>query len=213
MQAAEEGSKEWESAREKWQSAVQEFNSTLEEGLENAKSKFENSIKDIFDKLNNSLTNGMGLDFVNTQWDLINKNADRYLDTINTTYGIRELEKKYIDSINKTDNVAAQQRLQKVMDEQLGNLKERDRITQYDLDRANKLYEIELARINLEESQRNKSQMRLRRDSQGNYTYQYTADENEISEKEQDLADVRNSLYNLDKEAYKNNLNDIYSLQ
>lgn len=67
MQAAEEGSKEWDSAREKWQNAVNQFNSLLEEGLKNAKTKFENSINDIFKKLNESITGGMGLDYVNTQ--------------------------------------------------------------------------------------------------------------------------------------------------
>ena len=211
MQAAEEGSKEWESAREKWQDAVNEFNSILESGLENAKTKFENAINDIFKKLNDLLTGGLGLEYVNTQWDLINKNADRYLDTINSTYAIRELEKKYIDSINKTNNVATQQRLQKVMDEQLENLKQRERLTQYDVDRANKLYEIEMARIALEEAQKNKSQMRLRRDSQGNYSYQYVADDAAISEAEDQLSGLYNDLYNFDKERYNSVLNDIYS--
>jgi hypothetical protein len=193
-------------------SAVNEYNSILEEGLENAAKKFENAINDIFQKLNNSLTGGMGLNYVETQWDLINKNADRYLDTINATYAIRELEKKYTDSINKSDNVAVQQRLKKVMDEQLGNMKERERITQYDVDRANKLYELELARIALEEAQQNKSQMRLRRDSQGNYTYQYTADKNAVGEAEDQLQNAYNDLYNFDKERYNTILNDVYTI-
>ena len=118
MQAAEEGSKEWESAREKWESAVQEFNNILEQGLENAKNKFENAINDIFKKLNESITGGLGLDYVKTEWDLINENADRYLDTINKTYGIKELEKKYQKSINDTKQISIQQRLQKLMNEQ-----------------------------------------------------------------------------------------------
>ena len=96
------------------------------------------------------------------------------------------------------------------MEEQLTGLKERDRLTQYDVDRANKLYEIELARIALEESQRNKSQMRLRRDSQGNYSYQYVADDAAISEAEDKLNGLYNDLYNFDKERYNDTLNSIY---
>lgn len=212
MIAAEEGSKEWESAREKWQNAVNEFNSILEEGLENAKAKFENAINDIFDRLNKSITKGMGLDYVNTEWDLINQNAERYLDTVNATYAIRQLEKKYINDLNKMDNTAAQQKLKTLMDEQLANLKERERITQYDIDRANKLYEIELARIALEEAQQNKSQMRLRRDSQGNYSYQYVADNDAVAEAEDKVNALYNDLYNFDKERYNNVLNDIYDI-
>ena len=154
----------------------------------------------------------MGLEYVQTQWDLINQNADRYLDTINKTYGIRELEKKYQDAIKDNDNVAVQQRLQKVMDEQLKGLRERDRLTQYDLDRANKLYELEMARIALEEAQRNKSKMELRRDSQGNYSYRYTADQDAISDAEAKVQELYNSLYNFDKDRYNQVLNDIYDI-
>jgi len=210
MQAAEEGSKEWESAREKWESAVQEFNNILEQGLENAKNKFENAINDIFKKLNESITGGLGLDYVKTEWDLINENADRYLDTINKTYGIKELEKKYQKSINDSKQISIQQRLQKLMNEQITQLKEKDRLTQYDLDRANKLYEIELARIELENAAANRSEMRLRRDSQGNYTYQYVANQAAIDEAQNKLDELYNSLYNFDKERYNQVLNDAY---
>ena len=211
MKAAEEGTKEWESARDKWKEAVKEFNSILQEGLQNAIDKFKNAINLIFKNLNNSLTGGLGLDYVQTQWDLINKNADRYLDTINATYSIRELEKKYIDSINKIDSVSKQQKLRKVMEEQLAAVKEKERLTQYDIDRANKLYEIEMARIALEEARNNKSQMRLRRDSQGNYRYQYTADLDAVKKAQDDLDNLYNSLYNFDKERYNAILNDIYT--
>jgi hypothetical protein len=153
----------------------------------------------------------MGLDYVNEQWNLINQNANRYLDTINKSYGIRALERKYTDAINKSTNINAQQKLKKIMDEQLEDLKQRDRLTQYDLDRANKLYDIELARLALEEAQMNKSQMRLRRDSQGNYTYQYVANDDKIAEAEAKIEDLYNQLYNFDKERYNAVLNDAYN--
>ena len=121
MQAAEKGSEEWEKAKENWVKAVNEFNNILEEGLENAKNKFQNAINDIFKNLNNTVTGGMGLDYVNEQWNLINQNADRYLDTINKSYGIRALERKYTDAINKSTNINAQQKLKKIMDDQLEN--------------------------------------------------------------------------------------------
>jgi hypothetical protein len=52
--------------------------------------------------------------------------------------------------------------------------------------------------------------MRLRRDSQGNYSYQFVADEDSIAQAQQDLLAVQNSLYNLDKDQYKENLDEIY---
>jgi len=95
------------------------------------------------------------------------------------------------------------------MEQQLAYLKDKEKLTQYDVDRANTLLQIEMKRLALEQSRNNKNRLRLRRDSQGNYTYQYTADTEAMNKAEQELADARNSLYNSDKAAYVDNLNDI----
>jgi len=72
------------------------------------------------------------------------------------------------------------------------------------------MLEVEKARMALEDARNNKTKMRLRRDSQGNYTYQYVADEEKLGELQQALADAQNDLYNQDKEHYKENLNTLY---
>jgi hypothetical protein len=54
--------------------------------------------------------------------------------------------------------------------------------------------------------------MRLRRDSQGNYSYQYVSDADAIAQAQEELAEAQNSLYNLDKDQYKQNLDDIYDI-
>jgi hypothetical protein len=64
----------------------------------------------------------------------------------------------------------------------------------------------------LEEAQQNKTQLRLRRDSQGNYTYQYTADEDEIATAQQELSDLYNQLYNMDADQYRSNLDELFSI-
>jgi hypothetical protein len=51
--------------------------------------------------------------------------------------------------------------------------------------------------------------MRLKRDSQGNYSYEYVADEGAIGEAEANLAAAQNDLYNFDLDRYKSNLNDM----
>jgi len=63
------------------------------------------------------------------------------------------------------------------MNEQLNQLKAKDKLTQYDVDRAEKLLEIEQARAQLEDTRSAKTSLRLKRDSQGNYSYVYTASE------------------------------------
>ena len=171
-----------------------------------------NTINKIFDELNNKVTGGAGLDYVSEEWELINKNADQYLDTINSLYGIQSLENKYLDAIDKTDNLSAQRKLNDLMNEELDALREKDKLTQYDIDRANMKYEIALKQIALEEAQQNKSTMRLRRDSQGNYTYQYVADNDQIGQLQDELTALKNELYNFDLEHYRDNLDQVLEI-
>ena len=135
-----------------------------------------------------------------------------YLDKINQMQGIRSIEKKYIDAINKTNSAAAQQKINKLMQEELEDLNSRDKLSQYDLDRAEKKYQILLAQIALEESQANKSQMRLRRDSQGNYSYQFVANNDEINKARDEVEKLYSDLYNFDKDAYRNNLEEAQNI-
>jgi len=51
--------------------------------------------------------------------------------------------------------------------------------------------------------------MRLKRDSQGNYSYEYVADNGAIEDAQANLATAQNDLYNFDKDRYKSNLDDM----
>jgi hypothetical protein len=176
-------------------------------------SKYESAISGIFSKMTTSLTGGSGLDWLETQWGLIQDYSDKYLDTINSAYAIDSTRRKFEDAINdNSGNLKAQQEINDLMEEQLSILEEKEHLTQYDVDRAEKLLDIELKRIALQNAQQNKSTMRLRRDANGNYSYQFVADSDAISEAEQELADARNELYNFDKDAYAQNLQNFYDL-
>ena len=212
LDALEEGSDAWESAKEKWADAVKDLNDLIEESIENLQDKYLNAINLIFQNLNNQVTDGLGLDYIEEEWNLINQNADQYLDTINSLYEVQKLESKYLDALDNTDSVSAQRQLKEIMDEELSNLRERDKLTEYDVERANKRYEIALKQIALQEAQQNKTKMRLRRDSQGNYRYEYVSDADQVGQLQDELNDMYNSLYNFDKARYQDNLNQLYSV-
>lgn len=212
MAAAEEGSDAWNTAKENWLSAVDEWNSAIETAIQNLQDKYLNAINAIFQNLNNNVTGGMGLDYVESEWDLINQNADQYLDTVNAIYKVQELQNKYLDAIDNTDSPAQQKKLNDLMKQETDYLREQDKLSEYDLERANLKYELALKQMALEEAQQNKTQLRLRRDSQGNYTYQYTQDDDQVASIQQEIADLYNQLYNLDAEAYRGNLDEIYNV-
>ena len=197
---------------ENWKSALSDINSYIENWADTLTEKYENAIDLMIQKLNNSITNGTGLDYVETQLDLMNENADNYLDSINAAYEKQSLVNKWQDAIDDASSVTTQERLTQLMQEQMEVLDEKGQLTQYDVDRAEKEYEIALKQVALEEAQQNKSKMRLKRDSQGNYSYQFVSDEDEIRQAQQDLAEAQNALYNFDKDAYQENLDNIYSV-
>lgn len=212
MASEEEGSEAWESARENWLSSVGELNSAIQASIQNLQEKYLNTINEIFENLNNKVTNGLGLDYANQEWELMNQNADRYLDDINSIYEIQSLANKYQKSIDEMSSASAQNRLNELMEQELTMLKEKDELSKYDIERANLKYEIALKQIALEEAQQSKNTMRLKRDSQGNYSYQYVADEDKISGLQQEMSELYNQLYNMDKDAYQGNLDELYGV-
>ena len=212
MDTLEEGSEKWEKAKENLIAAGNEWRALAEQNLQLITDKYLDAVNTIFDNLNNKVTSGAGLDYLSTEWELMNKNADRYLDSVNSIYSIQTLQNKYNEAIDGTDSITQQKKLKDLMEDELAVLKEKDKLSQYDIDRANLKYEIALKQMALEEAQQNKTQLRLRRDSQGNYTYQYTADEEEAAKLKQELSDLYNQLYNTDTEKYRSNLDELYSI-
>ena len=201
----------YEDMKNELKESTDDFYSSIEEQIEAAKNVYVNIINKAMADMEKMFTGGKGLSYINEEWDLINKNAERYLDTVNSTYEVQALEAKYMKAMDSTSNLNVQKKLNKIMEEELEALREKDKLSQYDIDRANKKYELTMKQIALEEAQANKSTMRLRRDAQGNYSYQFVANEEEVSDAQQDLLTAQNDLYNFDKERYQQTLDDALS--
>jgi hypothetical protein len=85
------------------------------------------------------------------------------------------------------------------MEEQLKLLEDEEHMSQYDIDLANSKLLILQKQIALEDAQRNKNQMQLRRDSQGNYRYVYRANQNDIAKARQEYLEAVEEGYELSK--------------
>lgn len=197
--------------KEAYLNGVSDINSAITQSIQNLKDQYSNAIAEIFDNMEKEMTNGKSFEYLDTQWDLMKKKANLYLDTVNSAFAVKNTEYLYNQALNDTKGLRSQQQLKKVMNEQLTILKQKDKLTQYDVDRAQKVLGIEKARIALEQARNNKTQMRLKRDSQGNYSYQYVADQDNIGQAENNLAKAENDLYNFDKENYEKNLEQAYN--
>ena len=203
---------------EEYRNTLENYEEALESAAELIQTEFENAVNLQLQKFDEALgtlnSNGdaIGTMGIKTQWEIDTNNAEKYLDTVEKTYGIQDFANKVKTSIADTNSISAQKKLNNLLDDQLEKLREKDKLTQYDLDRANALYEIELKKIALEEAQNNKSQMRLRRDASGNYSYQFVADQDGIAQAQQELLEAQNNLYALDKDTMKERQEELWDV-
>ena len=200
LAAMEEGSEEWKTVNEYITDAQQELLEKTSDTVEEMLEMYERGVQDILDKWIGSTGMGDDLDWIAEEWELINRNADYYLDDVNAAYEIQKLQGKYLDLLDNANGLDVQNQITQQMAQQLAYLREKDKLSEYDVQYANAQLEILQKQIALQEAQRNKSQLQLRRDNQGNYSYVYTADENDTRAAQGDLLDAQNNAYNLSKD-------------
>ena len=208
----EEGSDQWKEVNNKIVESQQKLDELVESSVENLQKIYENTVKKSLKTWTSNLFNGESyIDWVADQWELINRNADYYLDSTNKAYNIQKLQSKYLDLLDNASGLDIQHKITEQMNQQLDLLRNKTKLSQYDVEYANAQLDILQKQIALEDAQRNKSQMKLRRDSQGNYSYVYTANEDDIRSAENDLLDSKNNAYNLSKDQIKQTQSDALS--
>ena len=189
-----------------------ELNSAIEESLQLLADEYSNSVSSILSNFAKGLSGGLGLPEIEKEWKRINEEADLYLDKTSATFQVTKLQSQYMEAINKADSTQVKQHLNEIMNKELELLREKDELTQEDLERATKRLDIELKKIALEEAQRNKSTMKLQRDAQGNYSYVYTADESKVSAAAEELRAAQEDFYESSRNSLKENKDQFLSL-
>lgn len=220
VETTEEGSKEWKTyvealtkSTEEYRQATADLDSTLKETLEDIKSWYENSINKVTDALDKSLSGNLGLDLMEKEWKLIDDAASDYYDNVERWYNMEDYTKQLNDAANAIGLSAQNQaKLVEFRDKELEQLNAKEKLTQYDIEESKARLEILKAQLALEDLQQNKSKMRLRRDNQGNYTYQYTGDEAAIEQAENGLLTARRNWYEIVKKRYQETSNKIIEI-
>lgn len=198
---------------ELWQDAQQGLNDKVTEYIELLQNDYKNTISDIISDLEKSITGGAALDEVKEQWELLKEQSEKYYDDVERIYELSSLASKYENSIINTSNLENQQKLQEMYNKEMKYLENKKFLSEYDLQVANAKYDMTLKQIMLEEAQQNKTSMKLTRGADGNWSYQYVADEDDIASKQQALLDATSQYYQITKEGYHQNLEDMMSAQ
>ena len=187
-----------------WIESANSVVSAVEKAQQAIIDTYNKNIERILDDLDKKLTGGKGLQKLKEEWQLATDIQDDYFDNVDKIYQTEKLENAVRQALKENqDNPKAQKALNKFLQDEVDLLKEKDKLTQYDIDHANKALEIEQKRIALQDSRNNKTKLRLKRDAAGNYSYQFVADETESENKLQELKDLKHQLYTIDKEKLK----------
>lgn len=175
--------------------------------LEDAKSKFQNTIDAILkatDLAFKALVDANGnlilsFDEVAKDFNYWNEQQGWYVSTAKELYEVSKINRQIDDSIADSTTATSKERLKALRDE-INAYAEKNRLTEYDIEMNELQYKMALAMQNLEDNQNAKSTVRLTRDENGNYGYQYTANEDDVSAARQNFEDVLQQINELSYE-------------
>lgn len=207
-----EESEAYQEAYEKMRDCEQDLNDAVLDRINLIKDQYQNAISSTIDVLEKQMTGGSTLDYMQDQWDRLKESADLYMDATEKAYNTETFKANVDQAIADTKSVKAKQKLLEFQEKELKALREKKQLTQYDIDAANARFDILQKEIALEDAQNNKNTMKVTRNQEGNWTYQYVADEDDVASKRQALLDSYKELYELSKTAYQSNIENLLKL-
>ena len=184
---------------EEFNEAQEAYLSSAKEAMETAQDMYLQQIEKAVYEFGQAVSNGVGLDLLQDKYDHYIEQNERYFDKVNEAYQVSAWYNKLQQDIDNTTNSAHKERL-KALQEEINQRREGNKLSQYDLDILNAKYQVLQAQMALEDAQNAKNQIQLVRDSQGNWNYQYTANQDDIANAQQNLLDAENDWYNIAKQ-------------
>ena len=163
-------------AREQWEEA-------WENSLESAQSFFEFTMENIAKDYEDTMSGMFGtLDYLQQAYERHKEDAEWYLESYDSLYQLGKLSRDISRAIDDTDSIRIKQRYRDLQAEINKLQRENAELTQHDIDMLQREFDLEVARAALEDAKNAKTQVRLQRDSEGNWGYVYTADEDKVND-------------------------------
>ena len=182
--------KEYDSLQEKIREAKQTLVTTTEEAMQLLRSQYENTIASIANSLFDfSEIGAHSLDHLQDQYGYFQEQQERYVSTAKALTEVSKLNRDIEGQLAQSVSASSKQAL-KDLQAKINKQNELNKMTEYDIEMNQLQYQLLLARIKLEEAENAKDVVRLTRDDNGNYAYQYTANQDKLDEAAQNYEDV-----------------------
>jgi hypothetical protein len=190
------------------QNAQEDFMSNWEDALQAARDAFDNNVDNMVDDFSTKVGGLTGsIAALQEKWDQNKTLEEQYVPQYEKIYQLTKLTRDINKSIDETKNVKAKRELASLQEEINGLQSDSKKMSEYDLEYLQKRYELKIAEMALEDAQNAKSQVRMTKDSEGNFSYVYTADEQQVAEAEQSYEDKLHEMQQMNAE-YINTLQE-----
>lgn len=217
----EAAAKGWEEDVKLWDKNLKEMNDALdaaeedfmqswEDALTSISEKFDAAVERAITTLSDSLAGPLlgSLEELQEMFDRQDMVAERFLPDYEKIYELNKLNRDIQNSMDDTDNIKGKQELAKLQEE-INKLEEDGvEVSQYQIENLRRRYELKLAELALNEAQNAKSEVRMSRNADGDWSYVYTASEEDVAEAEQNYEDKLFAIQEANAE-YINNLQDM----
>ena len=181
---------------EQFREAEEAILETWQAGLEAVATEYETSIQTSIANIQKMLIDSdfYSLEEAKEFYDQQKELSDLRVEEYDKLYQLNKLTRNINKSISELDSVSGNARLSKLLDEINKKKAAGVEMSQDELDTVQKRYDLLMAEIALEEAKDAKDSMRLMRDSQGNWSYVYSANQEAIDTAQQKVDDAKHEL-------------------
>ena len=185
---------------EEMQSAQDSMLSALESTLSMISDQFTAAMEAAVEQFNESIYASGGLEGLSADYSLLREEADLMAEDYDKIYQLSKITRNINKTLDDTKIIAGKQRLNALLSE-INDLQASGvEMSKYDLEYLEAKYQLYLAQIELENSRGNKDTVQLQRDSEGNWSYIYTTNEEKVDEAQQKYEDALYEMQNKNHE-------------
>lgn len=202
----QESVKEWDkqidAVEEKLRELTENFQTTWADALQVVADAFESRVDQIVENFSESVSGiYKNLDELSEFMEREKEIDERYLDNFEKVYEINKLNREVNSSISNAASEVTAKKLRDFQEDLLAMQKEGVNVSKYDVEFMQKKYDLLVAEAALRDAQNAKSVVRLRRDSEGNFGYIYTADQDNVANAQQKYDDALYAMQKFGKES------------
>lgn len=202
QESVEEWNKQIETVEEKLRELTENFQTTWADALQVVADAFESRVDQIVKNFSESVSGiYKNLDELSEFMEREKEIDERYLDNFEKIYEINKLNREVNSSISNAASEVTAKKLRDFQEDLLAMQKDGVNVSKYDVEFMQKKYDLLVAEAALRDAQNAKSVVRLRRDSEGNFGYIYTADQDNVANAQQKYDDALYAMQKFGKES------------